>query len=280
MADLEIGVMLNNLERDRLKAFQVAAAHGFRVVHTSALPEAWLTGPERARYIAAARDSGLAIHTMFVGFDGQSYADLPAIRRTVGLAIPDLREHRTGVALLYCDLAWELGVRSLAAHIGFIPRERSHTEYGALVEALRLILDRCAERGQTFHLETGQEPANLLLQFIQDVERPNLGVNFDPANMILYGTGEPLAALDRLAPHVRGVHCKDALASGDRAVLGTEVRIGQGAVEFGGMLRKLCAIGYRGPLVIEREHGPDVFHDVRAARAYLQSLLWEIAVAG
>ena len=109
MADLEIGVMLNNLERDRLKAFRVAAASGFHVVHTSALPEAWLTGPERDRYTAAARESGLTIHRMFVGFDGQTYADLPAIRRRVGLVIPALREHRTQVALRYCDLAREMG---------------------------------------------------------------------------------------------------------------------------------------------------------------------------
>jgi sugar phosphate isomerase/epimerase len=280
MADLEIGVMLNNLERDRLKAFRVAATCGFRVVHTSALPEGWLTGSERARYVAAARDSGLAIHTMFVGFDGQTYADLPAIRRTVGLVIPELREHRTRVALLYCDLARELGVRSLGAHIGFIPPERCHPEYGALVQALRLILDRCAEHGQTFHLETGQEPAELLLQFIQDVERPNLGINFDPANMILYGTGEPLMALDLLAPHVRGVHCKDALPSSDRAVLGTEVPIGQGAVDFRAMLRKLHLIGYCGPVVIEREHGPHVVEDVAASRAYLERLVREVAGSG
>jgi sugar phosphate isomerase/epimerase len=195
VSDLEIGVMLNNLERDRLNAFQVAAACGFRVVHTSALPEVWLSGPQRATYVAAARDSGVAIDTMFVGFDGQSYADLSAIRQTVGLVIPELRGHRTQVALLYSDLARDLGVSALGAHVGFIPAGRDGSKYAALVGVVRHILDRCAENRQTFHLETGQEPAELLLQFIRDVERPNLGVNFDPANLILYGTDEPLAAL-------------------------------------------------------------------------------------
>jgi sugar phosphate isomerase/epimerase len=272
MADLEIGVMLNNLERDRLKAFQVATACGFRVVHTSAVLEAWLTGAERPQYVDAARASGLRIHTMFVGFDGQSYTDVPAIRRTVGLGIPELQEHRVRIALLYSDVAQELGVNALAGHAGFIP-QRGHPEYHGLVEALRRILDRCAARGQSFHLETGQEPAVQLLQFIQDVGRPNLGVNFDPANMILYGTGEPLAALDVLAAHVRGVHCKDAVPSGDPALLGVEVPMGQGSVDLGGVVRKLRAIGYRGPLVIEREHGPRVRGDVVEARTYLQQLL-------
>src|SRR5947209_2003852 len=94
---LEIGVMLNNLEPDRLRAFRVAADLGFQVVHTSALPEAWLTGTQREQYIAAARDSGLTIDTLFVGFNGQSYRDIPSIRRTVGLVLPELREHRTRV---------------------------------------------------------------------------------------------------------------------------------------------------------------------------------------
>jgi sugar phosphate isomerase/epimerase len=269
---VDVGVMLNNLERDRLKAFRVAADLGFWVVHTSALPERWLTGPERSAYVAAARASGLTIHTMFVGFDGQSYADLPSIRRTVGLVLPELREHRCRVALLYSDLAHDLGVTALGAHVGFVPHDPAHPHYRPLVEVVRRIADRCGERGQTFHLETGQEPGAVLARFLEDVGRPNLGVNFDPGNLILYGTDEPLTALDRLAPAVRGVHCKDALPPKGPEVLGTEVPIGQGAVNFPTLIGKLREIGYGGPLVIEREHGPRVHEDVDAARTYLGRL--------
>src|ERR1700736_3343922 len=101
----EIGAMLNNLERDRIKAWTVAAALGFRVVHTNALPESWLlasripNSPELALYVNAARASGLSIHSMFIGFDGQSYADPASAARTVGLAVASLRAHRLGVAL-------------------------------------------------------------------------------------------------------------------------------------------------------------------------------------
>lgn len=265
--------MLNNLERDRLKAFRVAAGLGFRVVHASALPEGWLTGPERADYVAAARASGLTVHTLFVGFDGQSYADLPSIRRTVGLVLPEFREHRCRVALLYSDLAEELGVTGLAAHVGFVPHAPGHPHYRPLVEAVRTIAGRCGDRGQTFHLETGQEPAEVLGRFLDDVGRPNVGVNFDPANLVLYGTDEPLTALDRLAPAVRGVHCKDALPPSGPGVLGTEVLIGHGVVDLPALVRKLREIGYDGPLVIEREHGPRVLEDVVAARAYLEALV-------
>jgi sugar phosphate isomerase/epimerase len=269
----EIGVMLNNLERDRLKAFAVAARAGFRCVHTSAIPEAWLNGPERQEYVAAARDNGVSINTMFAGFDGQSYADRSAIARTVGLVIPAYREHRRGVVKQYSELARELGVKSLAAHIGFIPPDLGRLRYGPLVEVMQDLLDYCARNGQTFHVETGQEAADVLLQFLRDVDRPNLGVNFDPANFILYGTDDPLQALDLLAPYVRGVHCKDAVPAEEPDSLGTEVPIGQGAVNFPRLLARLKAIGYRGPLVIEREHGPTVLQDVLAARDSLRQIL-------
>src|SRR5262249_3433164 len=129
---LDVGVMLNNLERDRLRAFQVARDAGFDLVHTSALPESWLTGPQRQRHVRAAQASGVRILAMFIGFDGQTYADLPSIRRTVGLVLPEFRPHRTQVACRYCDLAADLGCRTLAAHLGFIPHDRDDPNYAPL----------------------------------------------------------------------------------------------------------------------------------------------------
>jgi sugar phosphate isomerase/epimerase len=272
LPQLEIGVMLNNLEPDRLRAFRVAADLGFRVVHTSALPEAWLSGPRRDEYLAAARDSGLTIDTMFVGFDGQSYRDIPTIRRTVGLVLPESRTHRTQIALRYCDLAAELGVKSLAAHLGFLPGEHGHPDHRGVVEAVRQICDRCAELGQGFNLETGQESAAKLLDLVADVQRPNLGVNIDPANYLMYGTDEPLNALRLLGTQVRGFHAKDALRSTQPETLGTEVPIGKGEVPFGELLGELRRLRFQGPLVIEREHGPSVVADVMAGRNYLHGL--------
>jgi sugar phosphate isomerase/epimerase len=270
MQSFPIGVMVNNLERDRLRAFDVAATLGFNIVHTSAIPEAWLTGPERQLYIDAARKSGVKIASMFVGFDGQSYADMASIRRTVGLVIPELREQRVQVALACSELARELGVPSLSGHLGFLPTNED--EYRAVVGAMRRILDRCLANQQTFYLETGQESAAELLRFMAAVDRRNLGVNFDPANFILYGSDDPDRAFDLLTTHIRGVHCKDALAAADSGQLGTEVPLGQGQVNLGRMLRRLKEIDYRGPLVIERESGSDPIGDILNGRQYLLSL--------
>jgi sugar phosphate isomerase/epimerase len=268
----EIGVMLNNLERDRLRAFAVAARVGFRTVHANALPEDWLQGPQRQAYLDAARASGLNIATLFVGYDGQSYQTMEDIERTVGLAILELRPHRLKVTLAYSDLARDLGVPSLTTHLGFFPKDVGQADYLSLVADLRTVLDYCGQKGQTFHLETGQEPAAGLLEFIRQVDRPNLAVNFDPANFLLYGTDEPLPALDTLAPYVRGVHCKDAISSGVPDRLGEEVPLGEGEVNFPAVLEGLRAAGFGGPLILERESGPDRVKDILAAREYLQRL--------
>jgi hypothetical protein len=218
----EIGVMLNNLERDRIAAWRVAAEEGFRVVHTNALAESWLAGPQRERYVAAAKESGLRVAAVFIGFDGQSYADQGSVARTVGiLPIPELRSHRVEIAREYCGLARELGAPAVAMHLGFMPKDPTHLDYVFLVNAAREIADRAAQLGQTFHLETGQESAVELLHFLRQVDRPNVGVNFDPANFVLYGSDEPLAALDLLGPHVKGVHCKDGLRPTEPGQLGS-----------------------------------------------------------
>jgi sugar phosphate isomerase/epimerase len=268
----DIGVMVNNLERDRIKAFAQAAHHGFGVVHTSAIPESWLTGPERAAYIAAARGSPVRIATMFAGFDGQSYASLESIRKTVGLTIPSLRDHRCRIVRLYSDLARDLGVISLALHLGFLPDPLS-PDYVVLGRAIAELADYFRANGQTLLFETGQEPAAILLSLIRDVHRPNVGVNFDAANFLLYGTDEPMSALERLAPFVRGLHCKDGLRSCRPGELGQEVPIGQGDVPFPDLIRSLLQGDIACPLIIEREHGPTVVADILAGREYLTRLL-------
>jgi sugar phosphate isomerase/epimerase len=269
-----IGVMLNNLEPDRLKAFAVAVAEGFQVVHANAVHESLLTGPDRDKYIAAARDSGLTVASVFVGFDGQSYADFDSVAKTVGiLAIPELREHRIQIAHLYSDLARELGVPSLAMHLGFFPKDPTHPDYQFLRKAVEKMAQKCADNGQSLHLETGQESAWELMQLIMEVDRPNLGVNFDCGNFLLYGTDEPIYALKILTPFVRGVHCKDGFRPTEPGKLGKEVPLGQGQMDFPQFIADLRDMNYRGPLIIERETGPNVKSEIQNGREFLEGLL-------
>jgi sugar phosphate isomerase/epimerase len=203
----------------------------------------------------ALADAHFTVYTVFAAFEGESYADIPAVKRTVGFIPPVTREVRELRMLEVSDFATQLGVRSIATHIGFVPEDTNHPDYLAVREMVRRVCDYAISHQQTFALETGQERADVLLSFLLDVNRRNLAINFDPANMILYGTGDPVESLSVVGQHVVSVHCKD----GDwpppevPGALGTEQPLGKGAVDLKGFLSALKGIGYRGPLAIERE---------------------------
>lgn len=208
-----------------------------------------------AAWKAALAAEDFALVTVFAAYSGESYADVPTVQRTVGFIPPATRKEREARTLEISDFAAALGVPSIACHIGFVPEDTSDADYVAVREMVRRVCDHAARHKQTFALETGQEPAHVLLKFFQDVNRPNLRINFDPANMILYGTGDPIEALGVLAPHVVSVHCKDGDWPPKDApdALGTEQPLGKGSVGMERFIAKLKEIGYTGPLSIERE---------------------------
>jgi sugar phosphate isomerase/epimerase len=211
--------------------------------------------PERAKeFLAKLEEYGIAITAVFGGFEGESYADIPTVVRTVGLVPPETRAARTKEMKEIADFAKLLGVKVVALHLGFVPHDTSDPLYAEVLAVARDLCDHCAKNGQALHLETGQETADDLLQFIGDVGRDNLFINFDPANMILYGTGEPIAALKKVGRYVRSIHCKDGTwAKNPGKEWGAEVPLGQGDVGMENYLRMLKEIDYTGPLTVERE---------------------------
>ncbi len=207
-------------------------------------------------FLARCADAGITITVVFGGFDGESYADIPTTQRTVGLVPEETRAERLQEMKEISDFAAMLGCDAVALHIGFIPEDRDSDSYKSLVDVTRELLDYIKKNMQKLHLETGQESADHLLQFISDVDRDNLFINFDPANMILYGTGDPIEALKKVGHLVRSVHCKDAKwAPPDKRgkEWGTEVPLGEGDVGIETFLQTLNELGYTGPLTIERE---------------------------
>ena len=193
--------------------------------------------------------------TVFAAYNGESYADIPTVQRTVGFIPRETREERERRTIEISDFAAAIGVKSIACHIGFVPEDAHDPDYIAVREMVRRVCDHAASHGQTFALETGQEPAHVLLDFFKDVNRENLGINFDPANMILYGTGDPVEALGVLGAHVISVHAKDGdWPPKDRpGALGSERPLGNGSVGMERFVAKLREVGFRGPLNIERE---------------------------
>jgi sugar phosphate isomerase/epimerase len=232
----------------------VARELGVPTIQLHAPAPATRTADNARRFLDRLGQLEIKITAVFGGFAGESYADIPTVTRTVGLVPPTTRKARTKEMKEIADFAKLLGVDVVALHLGFVPEDSSDPLYDEVFAVTRDICDHCRRQHQALHLETGQEPADSLLRFIEDVERDNLYINFDPANMILYGSGEPIEALKQLGSYVRSVHCKDAIwAPHPGQEWGAEVPLGQGDVNMELYLRTLNSVGYRGPLTIERE---------------------------
>ncbi len=232
------------------------------VAHELGVPTVQLHAPKKEtrtpqhaeQFLARLEKLGIRITVVFGGFEGESYADIPTTAQTVGLVPPETRAERTQEMKEIADFAKLLGVDAVGLHLGFITHDTADPLYQQVVDVTRDVCDHCKANGQRFHLETGQESADGLLQFLADVDRENLFVNFDPANMILYGSGEPIEALRKVGRYVRSVHCKDGKwAEKPGQEWGAEVPLGEGDVGMENFLRTLDEIGYDGPLTIERE---------------------------
>jgi L-ribulose-5-phosphate 3-epimerase len=272
--EMEIGVMFWAWP-DPVRTIRHAKSAGVRCGQLG-IPGGMALEGAAAAWKAALEAEDFTLVTVFAAYTGESYADIPTVQQTVGFIPPASRAEREARTCAVSDFAAALGVGSIACHIGFVPEDIAHPDYIAVSAMVRRVADYAGRSGQTFALETGQEPARVLLDFIRDVDRPNLRINFDPANMILYGTGDPIEALDVLAPYVVSVHCKD----GDwphpdmPGTLGIEYPLGQGSVGIELFISKLAEIGYRGVLNIEREVEDQErkWRDVRVAADWLRRL--------
>jgi L-ribulose-5-phosphate 3-epimerase len=213
---------------------------------------------------SALERAGITILSGMMDMAGEDYSTLESIRRTGGVAPDETWPHNRAAALRNARLARALDIRLVTFHAGFLPHEASDPRRTLMLDRLRDIVTIFADEGVTVALETGQETADTLLHALHEVGA-GVGVNFDPANMILYGMGEPVAALRRLAPWVRQVHIKDAIPSGTPGEWGVEVPVGSGAVDWTAFFAVLAELPLRPDLVIEREAGTNRIADIRTA---------------
>ena len=211
------------------------------------------------------RHSNLKITATMISFPGEDYSSIAIIRDTGGF-VPDKEwALRKQLTIQAAKLTQELGVGFLTTHIGFVPPS-SHEKYEVMITRVREIAAALGEHGLALLMETGQEEDTELLQFLNDLRCQNVRVNFDPANMILYGAGDPIEAIDILGRHIAHVHVKDAvLSEAPGATWGKEVPFGTGEVPPKEFLRALKDAGYAGPLAIEREAGDTRSEDIAFA---------------
>ena len=225
----------------------------------------WEEGEELPR---AARAAGLRITGAMLGFPGEDYTTPQTIQKTGGFGNPATRAERLERFGWALQRTLDLGVSDLMLHAGFLP-EPKDPDRKPFLDTLARVSDLAKRKGVTVAFETGQETADLLRRTLDDLKCPNLKVNFDPANMLLYDKGDPLRAVEILGPDIRSVHVKDANRPTTPGVWGEEVPLGKGQVNIPQFVRTLKNVGYRGPLAIEREVGnqaqrlADIAHGIR-----------------
>ncbi len=206
------------------------------------------------KILATLAPYGISITAVFGGFEGESYATIPTVVETVGLMPASTRQKRLDEMFEISDFAKMIGCDVIALHLGFVPHDTTDPAYQDIVAVTQQLCQHAANNGQAVHLETGQETADGLVTFIQDTKCDNLFVNFDPANMILYGAGDPIEAVEKIGNLIKSVHCKDAKwAANPGKEWGVETKLGDGDVGMKTFLQTLQKIGYTGPLTIERE---------------------------
>jgi L-ribulose-5-phosphate 3-epimerase len=215
------------------------------------------------------RETDITIVSGMMGTKGEDYSTLESIRRTGGVRPDEHWVANLGAAHANADIAQGLGITLVTFHAGFLPHDPLDPARATMLDRLRQTAAVFAAKGVRVALETGQESAGTLLRVLADLQAP-IGVNFDPANMILYGMGDAVEALRHLAAHVAQVHIKDAAPTQVPGTWGREVVAGTGAVDWAAFFRAYHDAGLSCDLVIEREAGDRRIDDVRQAAALVR----------
>jgi sugar phosphate isomerase/epimerase len=215
-----------------------------------------------------ARAAGFRMTGAMLGFPGEDYTTPQTIQKTGGFGNPADRPERLRRFEWALERTRALGLGDLMLHAGFIPQPKD-PDRKPFLDTLARVSELAKTKDVTVAFETGQETADLLRRTLDELKCPNLKVNFDPANMLLYDKGDPLRAVEILGPDIRSVHVKDANRPTTPGQWGTEVPLGDGQVNIGQFVAALKKVGYRGPLCIEREVGNqeerlrDIAHGIR-----------------
>lgn len=235
-------------------------------------PELWTD--ERAALVREEIEaSGIHVTAFWAGWPGPAVWDFIEGPSTLGIVPEKYRKERVRVLKKAGSFAEKTGLPAVITHLGFIPENPSDPLYPEVAETVREIAGYLEKLGLEFWFETGQETPVTMLRLIRSVGTGNLGINLDPANLILYGKGNPVDALDVFGTYVRNIHAKDGCYPTDPLFLGKEVKVGEGRVRFPEFVRKLDQMGYKGEFIIEREiGGEEQARDIKATIRYLETL--------
>ena len=223
-------------------------------------------------YIAAIKRQHWTISSTMIAFEQEDYSTLDSIAATGGVVPDDCWQSNKEIFTAAAKITRDMDVKYLLMHAGFIDHndDEKHTK---IYRRIKCLADIAAENGIMLLMETGQERADELSSFLNDMDHPAIGINFDPANMILYDKGDPIEAVKILSSWVKHIHIKDAIKTEVPGQWGTEVPWGDGQVCSDKFLAVLEEIGYEGSLAIEREAGDNRVDDIALAAKRLKEYI-------
>jgi len=253
------------------------AMEGFqlRALQLALAPIARLEVAERKRVIEEFKASPMIITCGMINYRGEDYTTRETIHKTGGLVPDDTFEERYALTIACGEVARDMGLKMISTHVGFIPPPTDKAAFEKIRERLGRVCDAFAQYGIELLFETGQETAETLVAFLEGLGRANAGVNFDPANMLSYDKGDPVAAVKVLGPFIQHVHAKDSkrvlpVPVEEAMWRGREAPLGTGDANLVGVIQALKEIGYKGPLIIEREAGTERAADIRTGIEFLK----------
>jgi L-ribulose-5-phosphate 3-epimerase len=216
------------------------------------------------------REGNIEIVSGMVRCIGEDYSTLESIRLTGGIAPDATWEQNLKDIQASAVIAKKMGLKLVTFHAGFLPPDESHPMFAKMLQRLDAVADIFMVHNILVGLETGQETAPELADLLHKLNHPNIGVNFDPANMLMYDKGDPVKALRTLAPWIRQVHIKDAKRTKTPGIWGEEVPVGTGEVDWRAFFHTFRQVIFNVYLAIEREYGNSRVADIRAARAVVE----------
>ncbi|MBQ8350517.1 MAG: sugar phosphate isomerase/epimerase [Clostridia bacterium] len=271
----KLGVMINvNAETNFTEKFQEAREMGLCSCQLSIWNPALYTDENAAAINRAKEETGLEVSLLWAGYTGPCEWNFTAGPETIGLVPVAFRGMRLEQLAAASDFAEKIGVSDIATHVGFIPENPSDQNYRALIASLRWLCNVYKSRGQNFLFETGQETPVTVLRAIEDIGTGNTYINFDTANLILYGKANSADAVRVFGKYIRNTHIKDGFYPTDGKNLGREVKVGEGLANLPAVISLLRECGYEGPYTIEREiSGEQQKKDIADTITYLNTIL-------
>lgn len=275
---MKIGVCIDfhNIEEMEAKFDNLVKENFDNCQIISWVPATW-TDENAEKLNKMLRDRNITVSAFWCGWEGPVVWNFYEGQKVLGLVPPEYREMRIKNLCDGADFAKKLGVNNVVTHMGFIPENPNDPIFDGFCNAARKVAEHLKANGQYLLFETGQETPVTMMRAFEKIGTDNLGVNLDTANLILYGKANPVDALDVFGKYVMNLHAKDGKYPTNGHDLGCETAIGEGKVDFKGVLKKLHELGYKGYVTIEREiSGEQQNIDIRNAREYLSNIINEL----